>query len=51
MTILLVEQNSNAALQIAHRGYVMETGNLVIEGTADELRNNPEIQKSYLGRE
>ena len=51
MTILLVEQNSNAALQIAHRGYVMETGNIVLEGTAEELRSNGEIQKSYLGQE
>ena len=51
MTILLVEQNSNAALRIAHRGYVMETGNLVLEGSAEELRNNNEIQKSYLGHE
>ena len=50
-TILLVEQNSNAALQIAHRGYVMETGNIVLEGSAEELRNNGEIQKSYLGQE
>ena len=51
MTILLVEQNSNAALRIAHRDYVMETGNLVLEGSAEELRNNNEIQKSYLGHE
>ena len=51
MTILLVEQNSNAALQIAHRGYVMETGKLVLEGSAEELRGNDEIQKSYLGHE
>ena len=51
LTILLVEQNSNAALQIAHRGYVMETGNLMIAGTAEELRSNPEIHKSYLGSE
>ena len=51
MTILLVEQNSNAALQIAHRGYVMETGSIVLEGSAEELRSNGEIQKSYLGQE
>ena len=51
MTILLVEQNSNAALRIAHRGYVMEIGNLVLEGSTEELRNNNEIQKSYLGHE
>ena len=37
--------------QIAHRGYVMETGNIVLEGSAEELRNNGEIQKSYLGQE
>ena len=51
MTVLLVEQNSNAALQIAHRGYVMETGSIVLEGSAEELRSNGEIQKSYLGQE
>ncbi len=51
MTILLVEQNSNAALQIAHRGYVMETGQIVIEGSAEALRSNEDIKKSYLGHE
>lgn len=49
MTILLVEQNSKAALTIADRGYVMETGVLRIEDTAENLLNNDIVQKSYLG--
>jgi branched-chain amino acid transport system ATP-binding protein len=49
MTILLVEQNANLALQLAHRGYVMDTGNIVAEGTGEELMNNPEVKKAYLG--
>lgn len=51
MPILLVEQNSNAALAIANRGYVLETGNIVLEDTAENLRNNEEVKKSYLGVE
>jgi branched-chain amino acid transport system ATP-binding protein len=50
-TILLVEQNARVALQIAHRGYVLQTGEIVLSGTAEELRTNPEVQKSYLGIE
>jgi branched-chain amino acid transport system ATP-binding protein len=48
-TILLVEQNANIALQIAKRGYVLETGKIVMEDEADKLLNNPEIRKAYLG--
>jgi branched-chain amino acid transport system ATP-binding protein len=48
-TILLVEQNAFKALSIAHRGYVLETGSLVLSGTAKELRDNPDVRKAYLG--
>ena len=48
-TILLVEQNAQMALDVANRAYVIEVGEIVREGTAEELRNNDEIQKSYLG--
>jgi branched-chain amino acid transport system ATP-binding protein len=48
-TILLVEQNAHMALQIAHRGYVLETGRIVIEGSAQELAANEEVKKAYLG--
>jgi len=49
MTILLVEQNANLALKLAHRGYVMDTGNIVAEGTGAELMDNPDVKKAYLG--
>jgi branched-chain amino acid transport system ATP-binding protein len=48
-TILLVEQNANMALSIAHRGYVLETGAIVLHGEARELAANPEVRKAYLG--
>jgi len=48
-TILLVEQNSKAALNIANRGYVIETGKIVLSGKANNLLNNEDIKKSYLG--
>lgn len=48
-TILLVEQNANIALQIAKRGYVLETGKIVMEDEAVNLLDNPEIRKAYLG--
>lgn len=48
-TILLVEQNAYAALKIAHRAYVLTTGEIFMEGPADELIKNEEIQKAYLG--
>ena len=48
-TILLVEQNARLALKFAQRGYVLETGNIVLEGNADDLLENPEVKKAYLG--
>lgn len=48
-TILLVEQNAHLALSIANRGYVIETGEIVMEGDAKELVKNPEVRKAYLG--
>jgi branched-chain amino acid transport system ATP-binding protein len=48
-TILLVEQNANLALQTAQRGYVLETGRIIMEDRADALMHNPEIRKAYLG--
>jgi len=49
MTILLVEQNAKLALELAHRGYVLDTGNIVAEGTGTDLLGNPEVKKAYLG--
>ncbi|MGD0572576.1 MAG: ABC transporter ATP-binding protein [Sedimentisphaerales bacterium] len=51
LTILLVEQNARAALALADRGYVFETGQIVLEGTSRELSDNPEVQRAYLGKE
>jgi branched-chain amino acid transport system ATP-binding protein len=48
-TILLVEQNANMALKIAHRGYVLETGQIVLSGTAPELAADPRVKEAYLG--
>ena len=48
-TILLVEQNAQMALSVAHRGYVLETGKIVTTGTGEELIRSPEIKKAYLG--
>ncbi len=48
-TILLVEQNARLALQFANRGYVLESGNLVLEGTSKILMETPEVKKAYLG--
>jgi branched-chain amino acid transport system ATP-binding protein len=48
-TVLLVEQNAFKALSIANRGYVLETGSLVLSGTAADLRDNPDVKKAYLG--
>jgi branched-chain amino acid transport system ATP-binding protein len=47
--VLLVEQNANKALEVAHRGYVLETGVVVQSGTGKELLSSPEVQKAYLG--
>jgi branched-chain amino acid transport system ATP-binding protein len=49
MTILLVEQNAHLALHLAHRGYVLDTGTIVAEGTSEELLGNPDVKKAYLG--
>ncbi len=49
MTILLVEQNANMALSIAHRGYVLQTGSIVLNDTATNLLKNPLMKKAYLG--
>ncbi len=49
-TVLVVEQNAKAALSVAKRAYVMETGRVVMEGPASELSKNPEIQRAYLGK-
>ena len=48
-TILLVEQNAMMALSVATRGYVLEVGHIVMQGTADELSNNKQVQDTYLG--
>lgn len=48
-TILLVEQNARMALQFAQRGYVIENGSLVLEGSSEALLNNPEVKQAYLG--
>ena len=49
VTILLVEQNAKAALKLAHRGYVMRVGRIVLEDSAAALLSNPEVQSAYLG--
>ncbi|MFQ5813575.1 MAG: ABC transporter ATP-binding protein [Anaerolineae bacterium] len=48
-TILLVEQNARLALEFAQRGYVLENGNIVLEGISEELAGNPDVRKAYLG--
>jgi branched-chain amino acid transport system ATP-binding protein len=48
-TLLLVEQNARQALSIADRGYVMETGKVILEGDAAALRANPQVEQAYLG--
>ncbi|MCL5045551.1 MAG: ATP-binding cassette domain-containing protein, partial [Actinobacteria bacterium] len=50
LSILLVEQNANLALSLADRGYLMETGKIILEGTAAELRRDERVRKAYLGR-
>ncbi|UFS69962.1 ABC transporter ATP-binding protein [Geomonas sp. RF6] len=50
-TILLVEQNARAALKVAERGYVLETGRVILEGQASELLENKDVQRAYLGRD
>jgi branched-chain amino acid transport system ATP-binding protein len=50
-TILLVEQNAHMALQVANRGYVLQTGEIVLSDSAEKLRENEMVQKAYLGME
>ncbi|MEI8342797.1 MAG: ATP-binding cassette domain-containing protein, partial [Verrucomicrobiota bacterium] len=49
ITILLVEQNANLALEISHYGYVLETGNIILEDESAALRQNARVRESYLG--
>lgn len=49
VTVLLVEQNANMALSVAHRAYVLETGSIVLSGTAKELQESEEVKAAYLG--
>ncbi|THB64493.1 MAG: ABC transporter ATP-binding protein [Desulfovibrio sp.] len=51
LTVLLVEQNARAALKIADRGYVLETGRIILQGPAQELMANKDVQRAYLGRD
>ena len=50
LTVLLVEQNARMALEVSDRGYVLETGRIVLEGTSEELLGNREVQRAYLGK-
>ena len=50
-TVLLVEQNARSALKIAHRGYLLDTVRIVLQGTAEELLQNRDVQRAYLGRD
>ncbi|MBU0481287.1 MAG: ABC transporter ATP-binding protein [Proteobacteria bacterium] len=50
-TVLLIEQNANAALAIADRGYVLETGKIILQGPAQDLLANKDVQRAYLGRD
>ena len=50
VTVVLIEQNANMALKIADYGYVMQTGNIIIEGAGEELLRNEEVKKAYLGK-
>ncbi len=50
-TVLLVEQNARSALKIANRGYVLETGRIILEGDAEDLLANREVQRAYLGKD
>jgi branched-chain amino acid transport system ATP-binding protein len=50
-TILLVEQNAKVALKTADRGYVLETGKVILDGDAADLMENKDVQRAYLGRD
>jgi branched-chain amino acid transport system ATP-binding protein len=49
VTVFMVEQNANLALQIAHEGYVLQNGRIVLQGVAEDLRRDPRIRDAYLG--
>ncbi len=49
LTVLLVEQNANLALEVSHRGYVLETGRIILEGASAELKSNAQVRAAYLG--
>lgn len=49
ISVLMVEQNARAALAIAERGYILETGNIIMEGASRDLTNNPDVKKAFLG--
>jgi branched-chain amino acid transport system ATP-binding protein len=49
LTILLVEQNANLALEVSHRGYVLETGRIILSDSAEALQSNPQVRECYLG--
>lgn len=51
LTVLLVEQNARSALRIAHTGYVLETGRIILQGPAEDLLLNRDVQRAYLGRD
>jgi branched-chain amino acid transport system ATP-binding protein len=51
VTILLVEQNARLALELAHRGYVMESGEISLAGKASDLLSNPKVREAYLGED
>ena len=50
ITVLLIEQNANAALRIADYGYVLETGTIALSGTGEELLKNESVREAYLGK-
>jgi branched-chain amino acid transport system ATP-binding protein len=50
MTVLIVEQNAVATLSIADRAYLMENGEIILEGQASDLMHNPEVKRAYLGK-
>jgi len=50
-TVLLIEQNAKAALKVADRGYVLETGKIILEGSSEDLLTNRDVQRAYLGRD
>ena len=50
-TVLLIEQNAKAALRVADRGYVLETGKIILEGSSEDLLTNRDVQRAYLGRD